>query len=309
MRLRFFLSILVILSLLSLSISSVLAHEYKKEVLGDTVDASDISVPPVTAGPGFLLPDSPFYFLDKTIQKIKLSLISSPDKKAEIHNLIARERLAELRIMMAKNNKQAITRTLSELSLEQASAARVLKIAASEGKNVKKLASFLNNSFKEQKKFLDAISDQSTGALRLQIKAVEEDLKLAKLDVEDELPEDELLNEIEDTMEEELEEHVGKVAESADGLSHSVDVLTKLASVAAAKDQNKRTEVLKQAIEQKNESIRRQEELRLTQERKKQERLYILRKETIEQARETVEAAEHTAKKFEDAKKAEQELR
>lgn len=308
MRLRVFLSILIILLLLNLNISSVLAHEYKKEVLGDTVEASDIIVPPVTAGPGFILPDSPFYFLDKSVQKLKLFLISSPDKKIEMHDLVARERLAELRIMMAKNDKQAIARTLAELASEQASSAKLLKLAASEGKDVKKLASLLNVSLKEQRKFLDTISDQSTGALRLQIEAAKEDLKLAKLDIEDELPEDELINEIEVTMEEELEEHVGKVTESADGLVRSIDVLVRLASVAAAKDQNNRTEVLRQAIENKNEIIRRQEELKLTQERKKQEKLYILRKETVEQARETVEAAQFTAKKFEDAKKAKEEL-
>jgi len=299
--------ILVVILFLSI-IPSVSAHEYKKEVLGDSVQASDITVPTIAAGPGILLPDSPLYFLDKSIQNIKLFLISDPGKKAELHDLIARERLAELRIMMAKNNKQAIARVLSELSSEQAKSASLLKIAASEGKDVKKLATSLNISLKEQRKFLDVISDQSTGALKLQIKAAKEDLKLAKLDIEDELSEDELIREIKETMEEELEESVTETEDSATGLSNSINVLTRLASVAAAKDQDNRVVALKLAIENKNDALRKQEELKLINEKKRQEKLYVLRQETIEQARETVQAAQITARRFEATKQAQQEM-
>ncbi len=309
MKGKLFINVFIFLFLVSYSSPLVRAHEYKKAVLGDSVEASDIAVPPITAGPGIILPDSPFYGLDKLIQNLKLFLAFQPERKAEMHDLIAQERLSELRIMMAKNHKSGVTTALSELAKENLSSAVELRLAASEGKDVKKLALRLNDSMKLQRTFLDTISDQSTGSLKLQLKAAKEDLKVAKVEVEDELPEDELLKEVEETLAMDLVDDIEQASESAGGLSHSIDVLTKLASEAAEKELTNREETLRKVIASKSNSLKSKEEQKLAIERKKQEKVYQLNKEVVEQARETVEAAQATAEKYENAKKAEQELK
>ncbi len=308
MKRKLFIAVIIFLFLVSYSSPHARAHEYKKAVLGDSVEASDIVVPPVTAGPGIILPDSPFYGLDKAIQNLKLFLAFQPERKAEMHDLIAKERLSELRIMMAKNHKTGVTIALSELAKENESSARELRLASSEGKDVKKLALRINDSMKAQREFLDTISDQSTGSLKLQLKAAKEDLKMAKVEIEDELSEDELLKEVEETLAMDLEDDIEQASESAGGLSHSIDVLTKLASEAAEKELTNREETLRKVIASKNNSLKSKEEQKLVLERKKQEKVYQLNKEVVEQARETVEAAQATAEKYENAKKAEQEL-
>ncbi len=307
MKLNFWLQVIILVFLVNFMSASVYAHEFKKDVLGESIAASDVEVPPVSAGPGIFLPDSPFYFLDSTFQNIKLVLISSPEKKAQMHALIAQERLAELRIMMAKNNMTGIKRALSELDLENDAAANELKNASLKGKDVRNLASNINGEMKRQREFLNYLSAQSSGALELQLKAAKEELKLAKVEVEDHLDEDELLSEVGESISEDIKEGIEEASESAEGLERSIDILSRLASEAAKKEQVKREEALKRVIEVKSDTLKKQEQRMLELEMKKREKVYALKREAVESAREMVEDARATAQKLEDAKKAEKE--
>lgn len=304
MRIKFIISLFVIISFISLTVNPIYAHKFKKEVLGDSVAASDIEVPPVAAGPGLILPDSPIYFMDNSLQTIKLLLITSPENKAEMRQRIAHERLAELRVMMAKNNTYGIKRALQELARENNATAMELENASLKGKDIRKLASGMNESMKQQRAFLDILSDQSKGALKLQLKSSIEELKEAKVEVENHLAEDELLKEVEDSIEQDIDDKIEEASESAGGLERSIDVLTRLASDAAKKEQVKREEILLQAIENKNNTIRRQEEKLSELKRKKEERIHNLEKEAVENARKVVESAIATAEKLDEAKKA-----
>lgn len=300
---------ILLIAIILVNPQDVLAHQYKKDVLGESVKASDVEIQAISAGPGMLLPDNPFYFLDKGVQMFRIILAFSADQKVQVHERVAQERLAELRVMMAKNNSEGIVKALAELNKENIAAANELDKADAEGKDVKTLATKINENMKQQRIILASAASQSTGALRLQLRAASEDLKIAKVEVEDKLPEEELLKEIEETIMYEIDEDLDESSETAKGIERSVDVLTKLASEAAVNDQEKRELAFQRVLADKNTALKKQYELQLKQEKLKQEQLYKLKKEAAEQLKMTVRDAEEAAKKFEDAKKIEEELK
>lgn len=306
MRIRFYLSLFVIAVLLNFYPANAEAHPYKKDVLGVSIDASDVEVPAVSAGPGLLLPDSPLYFLDNTFQSIKLLFITAPEKKAEMHQMIAQERLAELRVMMAKDHSEGIKRALIEYNRENDSTGKELENASLKGKNINKLASSINDSMKQQREFLDKLANQSNGSLKMQLKTAKEELVESKVEIEDYLPEDVLLKEVEESIENEIKEDIEEASESARGLEQSIEVLTKLASEAAIKNQDKREEALLKTIDTKNENLKRREEKVLELKRKKEEKVYKLKKEAVESARKIVENAKTTAQKLDEMKSADE---
>lgn len=289
-------------------VPTVLAH-HRQEVLGDATTASELVFPPVTAGPGIILPDSPFYFADEWFQKVRLALVFSIEDKAKLRSQIAGERLAELRVMFSRNNTNGIEKALSQLTKETTSSAENLTEAAAEGKNVKKLAKEVNDTIKSQRELLGALASQSRGTLRLRLHVAREALKESKLEIEDQLPEQEFENEIEEDIQNEIEDTVESASDSARGLEHAIDVLTRLASQAAERQQSRRLEALQLAIENKNETLRRREEKLLVEEKKKEQKLLQVKEKAIREAREAVRQAQEAAKKFREVHKATQELR
>lgn len=287
--------------MLVLVVAMPVSAHHLKDVLGDATSTAQIQFPPIAAGPGFFLPDSPFYFLDALAQNVKLAFAFTPERKAEIRSQIAGERLAELRVMLERNNTQGIQTALTNLNKEANLAASDLSDAAAQGKDVKNLAKELNTTIKAQRKVLGDLADQTSGPLRLQIKATREALKEAKVTVEDQLPEDELENEITDEMNEEIEDEVKDASRSARGLEHSIDILEKLASEAAANNQTKREEALRHAIEIHNENLQKQEKKRAEQELRKEQRKNKLRNDANNAAREAVKNAQEAALQFQQA--------
>ncbi|OGH19862.1 MAG: hypothetical protein A3D74_02915 [Candidatus Levybacteria bacterium RIFCSPHIGHO2_02_FULL_37_13] len=282
---------------------SALAH-HQARVLGDSTSSSEIVFPPVTAGAGFILPDSPLFFLDRVFQDIRLLMAFTPERRAKTRALIAGERLAELRIMFARNNPEAVTDTLSKLTEEINKMSKDLSDAASsgkEGKDLSLLASQLNETIKAHRKVLGTLESQSDGVLKLQIKTARNALKIAKIEIEDELTEDELENEIEDDVDEEVQEAVEEASGSARRLNHAIDVLSQLASQAAAKQQTRREEALRHAIEVKNEALRRQTEKLFEEESIKHRRILEMRAKAHEKAREAIEKAHEAAAEFGEA--------
>ena len=291
-------SLLVVISL-TFAISTYAHHQ--RQVLGDQTTSSELILPPVTSGAGFILPDSPLFFLDKMFQGVRLVLAFTPERKARTHAQIAGERLAELRIMLARNDSDGITTTLSNLTQEVNHMSTTLSDASLNGRDVSLLAKQFNETIKAHRKVLGILKDQADGVLKLQLKTARETLKIAKIEIEDELAEDELENEIEEDLNEEIEDEVEESSRSAKRLDHAIDVLSKLASQAAEKRQTKREEALRHAIEVKNEAIRKQEEKFLEEEEKKHKRLLEAREKVIKEAREAIRKSREAAHKLREA--------
>jgi hypothetical protein len=296
-----------LVSALLLTTAMPVSAHHLKDVLGDATSTAQVQFPAIAAGPGMILPDSPLYFLDEITQDIKVAFAFSPEKKAKLRSQIAGERLAELRVMLERNNTQGIQTALTNLNKEATLASSDLSDAAAQGKDVKKLAKELNTTIKEQRKVLGDLSDQTDGTLRLQLKASREALKEAKLNVEDQLPENELENELKDTMNEDIEDEVKDASRSARGLEHSIDILEKLASEAAAKNQTQREAALRHAIEIHNENLQRQEKKRAEQELKKEQRKNKLRNDARKAAREAVRKSQEAAANFQQVQQLKQE--
>jgi hypothetical protein len=274
---------------------------HQARVLGDSTLSSQIVFPPVAAGAGFILPDSPLFFLDQVFQEVRLLLAFTPERRAKTRALIAGERLAELRIMFSRNNSDGVTIALSKLTEQIGQMSANLSDAASSGKDLSLLAKELNETIKTQRKVLGILENQTDGVLKLQLKTARKALKIAKVEIEDKLEEDELENEIEDDVDDEIDEAVSEASGSAKRLGHAIDVLTKLASEAAVKQQTRREEALRHAIEVKNEALRRQAEKLIEEDLKKQDKLLEARKKAHSKAHEAIEKAQKAAEEFGEA--------
>ena len=242
--------------LLSISLTSLIAANsvsanHQEDVLG--VEAMPVlSIPPTAEGPGFLLPDSPIFFLDQLKQEVRLLLAFTPEQKAKVHNAVAGERLAELQLMLAKNNVPGVRIALQGISDNLKAASLDLDDAKLTGKSIKLLAKEINDSIKEKQKSLSVLEQEATGEIKAQVMAAKESLKLSKIKTEDHLPADLLINEMEEDLNMEIGDNINKARVSAVGINRAIDVLTRLASEAAQKNQPARYEALMHAIEVKN---------------------------------------------------------
>jgi len=281
---------------------------HQGRVLGESTSSSQVVFPPVTAGAGFILPDSPLFFLDEIFQEVRMLLAFTPERRAKTRASISGERLAELRIMFARNNSEAMSSTLSRLTEEVNKMSANLSDAAASGKDLSSLAKELNETIKIQRSVLGILENQADGVLKLQLKTARKALKIAKVEIEDELTEDDLENEIEEDVDDEIEEAVEEASGSAKRLEHAIDVLTRLASEAAVKQQTRREEALRHAIEVKNEALRRQAEKLFEADFKKHERLLEARKKAHSKAREAIEKAHEAAEEFKEAQEEIEEL-
>ncbi|KKR15438.1 MAG: hypothetical protein UT87_C0012G0039 [Candidatus Levybacteria bacterium GW2011_GWC1_40_19] len=212
------------ISIFLLVASSSFAH-HKARVLGESTQAADLVFPnTVTAGPGFILPDSPFFVLDNIWQKLKLVTAFSPEAKAKIRAQIAGERLAELRIMLSRNNPEGIATALSQIESDATLAAKELSDASASGENVEEAAKELNEAIKLQREVLGILSGQTRGFLRLEIKAARESLRSSKVEVEDELPEELLEDEINEAEEEGFDEDIEDALELTEDIEDGIEL-------------------------------------------------------------------------------------
>lgn len=283
-----------------LSSNSVFAH-HQEDVLGVT-STEALSIPPTTGGPGLILPSSPLFFLDRLKQEFRLLLAFTPEQKAKIHNAIAGERLAELQIMLAKNNVPGIRTALQGVSDNLKSASKDLDRAKLTGRNISLLAKEINDSIKEKDDKFSVLEDKSTGEIKAHVAAAKKSLRVSKVEVEDNLPEDLLKNEMEDDLNDEIEDHLNNATDSAKGISRAIDVLTRLANEAEKKNQERRQEALLKAIEVKNEVLKKQAEKAIEAEKKAQEKIAETKKKALEKAKEAAGKIDEAVKKFEEAK-------
>lgn len=265
-------------------------------VTAQEVRVDKIVFPPISSGPGYILPDSPFYSVDKIYQRVRLALIFSADNRARMHNQIAGERLAELRVMTARDHQEGVDKALSELSWELDSATTELNDAKAQGKEVKELAIEINQSIAQKKVSLESVAQQVIGtAFEQKLLAVVASLREVKVFAEEALPEAEREQELALSTEEELENAVLGVSSSAAKLEKKLALYEKHASKAA----EKRAEL---------EASKVINERQLQQMRIQLEKLKSERQKRIEEMRVTIRNAEAAAQKFKEARRAEIEF-
>jgi hypothetical protein len=230
----------LLIFLLSVSLSSVISvlasnpafANHREDVLG-VASAPALSIPPTAEGPGLILPNSPLYFVDQIKQEFRLLLAFTPEQKAKIHNQVAGERLAELRIMLIKNDALGIRTALQRISDNLKSASENLADAKLTGRNINTLAEEINNSIKEKQRILSVLETQATGEIKVQVTAAREGLKIAKAQVEEDLPTDQLVNETISDLNQQIDDNINSASQSGAEINRAIDVLTKLASEGA----------------------------------------------------------------------------
>jgi hypothetical protein len=198
---------------------------------------SSLSIPPTIEGPGLVLPNSPLFFLDRIKQEFRLLLAFTPEQKAKIHNNVAGERMAELRVMLAKDNASGIMIALQGISDNSKKAAEDLADAKLTGRDINALVKEINNSIKEKQKVLSSLEKQATGEIRAQVVAAKEGLKIAKTQVEENLPTDQLVNETIGDLNQQIADDISSASFSAAEINRAIDVLTNLASGGAVQRQ------------------------------------------------------------------------
>lgn len=298
---------LVVLVFLLAADTSLAYHRRDKRVLGEST--TKVQIPATVEGPGLILPNSPLFFLDQIKQNVRLSLAFSADDKAKVYDSIAGERMAEMRIMLSKDDKDAVKLGLRQVSDNLKKASEEVNQAKLRGKDVSSLAKKINDNIKLRQKSLDLLEAQTVGEVNTIVNTTQESVMDAKVDIEDYLPEADLENEIKDDLDWEIAREVEDATESVEDLSRAIEVLTREASDAAQKSQERRQEALLQAIERKNENLKQVEERKLFAERKKQESLLKVQSEAALQAKRAVEEAKKAAEKYKEAKKKTDEIR
>jgi hypothetical protein len=196
-----------------------------------------LSIPPTAEGPGLLLPNSPLYFIDQLKQEFRLLLAFTPEQKAKIHNRIVGERLAELRLMLAKNDASGIRVSLQGISDSFKAASEDLANAKLTGRDVTSLAKEINDSIKDKQGTLSVLESQATGELKAQVVAAKEGLKDAKVQVEENLPADTIAGETIDDLNLQITDSINSAGLSVAEINRAIELLTKIASTGAAKSQ------------------------------------------------------------------------
>lgn len=209
---------------------------HQEDVLGvETMPT--LSIPATAEGPGFLLPDSPIFFLDLLKQEFRLLLAFTPEQKAQVHNAVAGERLAELQLMLAKNNVPGVRVALQGVSDNLKGASEDLADAKLTGRDIKLLAKSINDSIKEKQKSLSVLEIAATGEVKAQVMAAKESLKVSKIKAEDNLPADLLTNEMIDDLNQEIIDGINRTTESDTKINNAISALTRIESERAQKSQ------------------------------------------------------------------------
>lgn len=280
--------------------ASVASADYRQEILG--ASNTHIDFPSVTAGPGYILPDSPFYFIDLFKQQIKLATAIGPRSRSITHIQIAGERLAEVRAMVERNNEAGIQKALSGLSSEIKFATNDLEDAAGQGKDVEKLAKMLTSVIKDQRSILAKVEAQTAGPLALQLLATSESLRFSKFSVEHYLPAPDQEHEMTANIFEQMDRAVLGASTTAEGIRVAAQELTKQASVSAQKTLDEKNQLLQNAVASGNKDEVKKAQDALVLETAKQKAATGTVKIAIDAAVKASSDAEKSAALYESAK-------
>ncbi len=252
-------SVLPILLLLIVLTTQKADAGRRQDVLGTATPASEVNFPPVTSGPGYILPNSPLYPLDQTFQTLRIAFHTDPLSRARLHASIAGERLAELRIMFEKDDTDGIEKSLNLLTKEMNQAALKLSEAKAKGEDheeVQKLAGELNEQLKEQRKILLSLEEQTQDSLKLRVATARQQLREAKLSVEDSLPQETLEREIEAGLAENLENNTRDATESVARLQQDLEDLKRELEMSQIRHLEEREQAITNAINNKEAQLK-----------------------------------------------------
>lgn len=255
--------------------------------------------PAVANGPGYILPDSPAYFIDNLYQEIKLVLAFTPEKRALVRNDIVGERMAELRVMHARGDNRGISTALYELSRESKNLAADLKEAELSGREVTKIAKTINDSLRLNRQVLAAASAGSSEELSLKLDSASESLLIAKVNVEDYLNPVDLEGAVDEDLEDEIETAVLGVETKAENADKKIEKLQKMT------DKTQEMEEKKAELEDKTEAKKTEaKEIAAKKKAIRDQRKKILeeRKKKLQEAREALKKSKEASKKIKEAK-------
>ncbi len=276
----------------SLVTSSSYAYS-RPQVLG--LATTQIELPPTAEGPGYILPDSPFYFLDLIKQQVRLLFAFTPLDKAQVYNSVAGERIAELRFELAKGNLDASLLALQGLRDNTRNAAKEMEQAKFAGNNVQSVAELLNRNITDHQKILDVAEKETTGELKAEIGVAQTALSDAKGVAEEGLPADELANAVQDDLVRDAARFATNTTDAATQLKISLDLLQQQATIAAKENLAAREAALQQAIAEKNKALQAVEQANLNQEKEKTNLSESLQSQAAAEAQEVVNKASSVA--------------
>jgi hypothetical protein len=252
-----------------------------------------VTIPPTAEGPGFILPDSPLYFLDHIKQNVRVALAFKPQDRARVYNSIAGERLAELRFMLARDDKDGIKIALDGVSENTRKAAESLYDAQFVGENVEKLAESLNNDINRKQDSLAVLLEDGDEDLKTMVLGVNDSIFQSKSKVSGGLPSHLSQNEKKNDVLKQIETKVKYDSGSLKSTITQIEALKKQASESGQKSINQKAAELNRLKGFKN----------ITEIRKKQAELAgdTAKVQAIQAAYQKLIDA---AKKYEDAKTA-----
>ncbi|MEK7186627.1 MAG: DUF5667 domain-containing protein [Patescibacteria group bacterium] len=204
-------------------------------------------IPPTAEGPGFILPDSPLFFLDEVKQNIRIFLAIRPQDKAEVFNSIAGERIAELRYMLARNNQKGIEISLKGISQNTQGAADSLAEAQFRGNNVEKLAEDINTDIKRRQEGLDVLLASSTGELKTMVLGTQTSVYDSKAKVVNGLSQGKKEIEMKEDKGKQAEEKIKNSSENSKEVLDKLGILKKQTSESFDKSIKSREDVLRKA--------------------------------------------------------------
>lgn len=148
--------------------------------LGSPVFAQSQEVVLPSAG---LTPESPFYFLDKFGEALRLFFTFNPEGKARLQITFAAERVAEIKVILETKGVEAkgLEVAQSRLQAHLAKAATIVTDQKAEGKNVASLAKELDDEFEGPRSALEETFKEQERALETQEKELKAKIREARL--------------------------------------------------------------------------------------------------------------------------------
>lgn len=111
--------------------------------------------------PAGILPTNVLYVFDMLVERVKEVFTFSPEKKAQLHERLALERLSEISALEAKNtlNTKRIDQIKTKLEKHQAAAEKFLGKAKEKGKEVGEVSNTIINQFQKSKAKIKQIQE------------------------------------------------------------------------------------------------------------------------------------------------------
>ncbi|HET9946498.1 MAG TPA: DUF5667 domain-containing protein [Patescibacteria group bacterium] len=226
--------------LFSLCFSALFSSiSYAKTIQGVLGDANTV-IPPTIEGAGYLLPDSPLYFLDEFKQQVRLFFAFTPLGKTMVYSSIAGERLAEARLELQKGNTALFISSLADSGKNTLLAADMLGFSKV---GTQDEAKDLNETIFQHQELLDIYALHTTGDVKKAILLTDTDLFEAKAKVENLLPSVLIPLSIEEDMNRE-QVIVSQAVGEKTILTSEIAFLTHQASLAASLHEDNRQHAL-----------------------------------------------------------------